>query len=950
MIVGLLGVGLIAVLAILWLLEDRGHEAPRATLPGAAQASGSSLPQGSANTEREQPRALEKAAVVTPEPEPEWPDGVVRIELSGRVVDEFGAPWPGAEVLFVADHLTLKAMPELDAGVPGNPVAHYPRTLTDAQGRFVLHGPRQSRRGRAGTRGQLDPVIAITAEGMAWQGHAARGFTGESMDLGDLALVHPGASFELRTVDEDGEPVAGVVVGMASAGGQSFADDDPQPPTQLVHRDYGITDENGSLLVEHLWWTRLTLHLEKPGYVAPMPSVNLDTGGHVDLGELVLTGGRNFSGLVVDAAGQPVDRAGVVIVASVMLDLVRNDGTEGIDAATTLFEPFQTKAPFTHTGADGRFELQGVVAGISHEAALLASAPGYRVSALEGVFLDQGERTIVLQRAGALDVELRNAATDASIDNATLRALQHTGFPDVRPAERGYNSAVRPYAELTVEGTRVFDAGPLDVSLFAAAPGFLAQRVLPPRLDPGEQRSLTIRLVPDDGLRGRALDERGEPVVDALIELNAAAPFGRLWGAQEVRTDARGEFVLPALLPGTWSGKASKPGHAEAEIAAFDSTQSRAAWELRLPRGARVHGLLRDAAGEPTIARWLKATREPGTPHALTEWARADRHGRYEFPGLQPGDWLLESAPGIEHWISVKAGDELELDLQFAPTLLLVGTTRRGSNVLSQVKVEAERNDLEDGEHARSVSTRSRGDGNYVLEVVEAGNYGVYFRTLDGTRLSREVLLQPGAPTRLDVDFGLGAIAGRAVLTTPGATLPDNARVGLRRGEAQERVDSSGFDEHGRFRFEPLIAGSYTLEVNTELLQAFTLGPIELAYGEQREDLELKLELGAALNGRVFESGSPGFQGFVHLRRIDGPELYRVDSVSSRSGYYNFRSLPPGDYQLDITTFAEPELGHGEGQRGEPGAGLPFFARETITLNAGEKHRLEIEVPRDAGN
>ena len=148
-------------------------------------------------------------------------------------------------------------------------------------------------------------------------------------------------------------------------------------------------------------------------------------------------------------------------------------------------------------------------------------------------------------------------------------------------------------------------------SLGALAAGHLPSELVDlDTLDKSVQ-PVEFELVVDPGgaaLTGVVVDPEGEPVADALVAIGGDRGYRNYrndetmietWGPPFTRTDAAGRFSLQALEPGTrevWVQAVDWPHWTdEVELSAGATREL----TVNLTNGARVHGVARDADGEP---------------------------------------------------------------------------------------------------------------------------------------------------------------------------------------------------------------------------------------------------------------------------------------------------------------------------------------------------------------
>ena len=196
-------------------------------------------------------------------------------------------------------------------------------------------------------------------------------------------------------------------------------------------------------------------------------------------------------------------------------------------------------------------------------------------------------------------------------------------------------------------------------------------------LRPGESRErIDITLRKPGAIDGRVFDHNGEPLEGATVHVfQARFESGRArlvdaGGLGTHRTDDRGRYRIYGLKPGTYIVSASigqmSSSHALADVAGYASTYfpgtpnpGDAQWvgvdvaenltgidvTLSPVPTARVAGIRLTEAGQPaggTIT--LTPSRRSGSIAPTPVGARTQADGRFEFPNVPPGEYVLQAS------------------------------------------------------------------------------------------------------------------------------------------------------------------------------------------------------------------------------------------------------------------------------------------------------------------
>ena len=599
---------------------------------------------------------------------------------------------------------------------------------------------------------------------------------------------------------------------------------------------------------------------------------------------------------------------------------------------------FDTNGAVARTGADGRFSLGTLAAGVGHE--LRLSRTGYAPKTAEAPPVEPGGVAPALELA----LDRGHAAAGLVVDESqrpvagatvTLEAAPATGgrrrfrMPD-EPAPPRFSAASDARGHFEIAG---IPAGRYDLT--AEAAGY-APRDVPGLEVPtgeGEHALGTVILLPGAALEGRVVDPRGQPIGDAEVQVVAAGrrtPFGAFFLREQeepaARSAADGWFRVTDLVPGqAVDVQVFRRGYGAAEIPGVVPPAEPLA--VTLQPAVRLAGRVVDPAGEPVAGARvnLSAERQRGGAMSMRMAGNttSDDEGRFLFEEVEPGTLrVMASAEGrqpaeLAGVQAVPGRDIADLELVLAPGATVSGRVLDAEGRPAAGVMVQPIDDDRPGSSRIFRGTTADGEGWYVLDGLPTGPRSIAAEDEQGQRAVGEIDVRPGE-NRLDLRLAGGAeVAGR-VVDAEGSPVA-GAEVGLLpAGQRWSRVQATtGAD--GTFRFEGVESGEYRVRASKEGYATSESEPLRVAAAPVG-GLELRLQAGGAIVGRVLGLEP---EALPHVE-VGGFRREAMDFRSTRvdfEGRFRLAAVAPGEWRVSAEV-------PGTGRRAEGRVTLPPGASE----------------------
>ncbi len=541
------------------------------------------------------PAAPANAAATTAQA-PTPPPAPTLVRVAGIVRDAQGQPVPDAEV----------SAPS----APGKDL----RTLTDAEGRFVLELPPPG------------AFALIARKGDGVQGTLTSGTSGGALRI----TLTDAPSIVGRVVDAaTGRPIRGVAVEARAAQAPTASETLAQAGTAEDGTFTLPVPRAGAYEVQVATRSDFATPTAPDGYVLERRAV-VETGGPAL--EIALTLAQAIEGVLLDDAGERL-RVSAWLVAVGMTAEGQDDYTRrrGVRAEGGVLR-IAGLAP-------GRYR---VTARPEPDRSGASDVLPYAAAVVEGVEAGTRGLEVRLPRGIVLRGRL--------VDGAGAAVLEARGMIWAAP-EGQVRGRDLIHGRLLGDGT--FEIGPLasdrriDLHL-RQVPGY--RPMIERRVDP-RTSDITLRLIKGGRISGRVVLEAGRPGPAGVpVGLQAIGIDPLSEGARQfVYTAQDGTFSADGLLDASHEVEAGGGTSGYLGVTAHEVQPGRTDLALRLVEGLDLVGTLLDARGEPVTATSLQA--DDGMHIiAMRPYVQVGPDGRFRLRGLAPGKVRLGFQRG-DRWV-----------------------------------------------------------------------------------------------------------------------------------------------------------------------------------------------------------------------------------------------------------------------------------------------------------
>ena len=727
----------------------------------------------------------------------------------------------------------------------------------------------------------------------------------QSAGSANLAL-RKAASVAGRTVDENGQPIAGARVRVTQEVGiRRMMIRGPAAAAASFLNSGALTGPDGAFRLRNLIPARnLEIEAARTGYAtARRPGVTLKPGDALKEVALVLRRGLEARGKVVNAQGQPIAGAQVRVA-------LREGGARAVRVQMRMLGMDREK-PDAVTGADGGFAVKGLeegeyTASVTRDGFARKSVPGLQVSAAaENVWAP-----ISLSPGIALAGFVRDSAGQA------IAGAQILGI-DPGAGTRPVDTTSGPDGRFRLEGLTADRPLMLNVTAEGYAP--VQKNATPPAED------VSVVMKSAGTIRGRVEDaDTKKPVTDFSIGRTGPQGGGffniqilaRGGGGDRAFQSDDGSFELSEVPPGKWTVRATAAGYKPATLAAVEVPEGGAREGVVIPmkRGGTLAGRVVEPRGSAVAnasVSW-SAAGSGGGPMAGAFARMAGGAGNTATTTDADGKFSFDSVPDGKVMLTASHPDYLEVTREVDPSkdgsvdLVLGSGATIGGTVVGQdgrSPIPGSQINLDEEGDARfgsQDSARSDGSGNFVFEHLQAGRYKLTAQSNTGKTTAREVVVADGQ--RLDgvlLQMAAGTLVNGTVSGLPAGRL-GGVRVNA---NGNNYGDSTVTDDSGKFTLRDVPSGTIRFNAMTGALAGrSTSVSAEIPDGSPQFSVDIVFQGASRLTGRVTRGDTPVSGLFVNAFPT-GPTAAgggRASAQTDENGQYALEGLTDGEYMVNL--------------------------------------------------
>ncbi len=575
--------------------------------------------------------------------------------------------------------------------------------------------------------------------------------------------------------------------------------------------------------------------------------VNVDASGYMHFASemtVKLMPGQTIADLVIDLGG------GGGLIAGRIVD----DTGSPVAGARVRAQARRSSLPPATSVEDGSFVLEGLEAGRFE---VTAQAKGYAFARLDDVATGTTDLRVVLEREGSIAGRVTQGQTRRPLDEFEVAVTTPEEMARQHLLSLRFNRFVSDTGAFRADncppGKRVVVARA--AGLFPASAEVVVlpgQTVAVPDLvlGPGAVAHVTV------------VNAQGQPLQGAEVYPNGWPGFQLRPDKGSIKTNAEGLATLENLVPGRNLFFVTHSDYVPSQFELDVQAGATLSPTFTLQEGGVLEGVV-TADGRPVADAYVRLSYAdadlPGFEHFHTE-TQTDAQGAYRITGLVSGDALVAvhaQNQKLRRNVAVSRGQTSRADFNFeGGTASVTGTVRFSATepLFEQTMMML---DVATPAGLVQYAAPLDPDGRFAFDNVQAGEAELMAVGIDadgGRRMKVAALtITPGSRISQDLDFGQGATVQGivdihsnhpeiyAVLVAGDLDVRNLNNAAYASALHQRTIGQIELDASGRFRFDAVDPGEYTLIVVTDDLEERTGTPVTVGEGDEVVNVNIAL-------------------------------------------------------------------------------------------------------------
>ncbi|MBX3418456.1 MAG: carboxypeptidase regulatory-like domain-containing protein [Pirellulaceae bacterium] len=469
--------------------------------------------------------------------------------------------------------------------------------------------------------------------------------------------------------------------------------------------------------------------------------------------------------------------------------------------------------------------------------------------------------------------------------------------------------AIKPIAGATGEGGKflISHIMPGSYRVLVSANGYQTAVIDQIYFETGDSDELIISLDKVVNIIGTVRSELdGSPLSNAMLSVIDSISGDSIdftFGEDD------GSFVLSAP-PGTYKITAERIGYSSGSILNYIVSEDSAADPLSivLKSAPSISGILVDISGTPVGEATIELFTDDINEGLLLRTSTS-QDGDYMFEHVAQGTYKIRAISGtallVETDLTVDGTSDITANLSSEAVAKVQGIVRDGMGTpVVDARVSVYRNSKP------ILSTVVNENGKFELQFFVSGSYVIVAESDAGVFPARTLEVEPdGSTISIEFDTGIYQVSGTikdqdglALQSVPVFLVIDDDVNGYSR-EVQVTTD-----ELGRFIFDGLISGSYSVSAGPSGLLAATEVVVNVE-SENVEGIQLTLSRAASFSATVRESNSdtPIANAMLFVYSVETNDLRGVVGTDD-DGVTAIFALPIGVYDVIVVSEGRPAV------------------------------------------